>query len=180
MCFFYKSSGYFKGFVESDSKDLRVLIHYLTVRLFESKPSFPQHHSVSSSSKNNQNLVYPNAIIYLFKVNIGSIRTMCEICSNLTIKTKKNINAVALVSLLLTSNKFHTLFQCFFFIEFEQVHSERYRRRFECTRVQIEVFVNNFRFCFINVNVQLKCFRKVLHNEQIVSRFILVNISLTH
>ena len=116
MCFFYKSSGYFKGFVESDSKDLRVLIHYLTVRLFDSKPSFPQHHSVSSSSKNNQNLVYPNAIIYLFKVNIGSIRTMCEICSNLTIKTKKNINAGALVSLLLTSNKFHTLFQCFFLL----------------------------------------------------------------
>ena len=40
---------------------------------------------------------------YLFKVNNINTRTMCEICSKLTIKT-----------LLLTLNRFHTLFECFY------------------------------------------------------------------
>ena len=40
--------------------------------------------------------------IYLFKVSIGNMRTMCEICSKL-----------AIVSLLLTSNRFYKLLWCF-------------------------------------------------------------------
>ena len=51
--------------------------------------------------------------IYLFKVNDGYTRTMCEICSKLTIKTPERRHDVFLVSLLLTFNKFHTLFLCF-------------------------------------------------------------------
>ena len=46
--------------------------------------------------------------IYLFKVNDGKNRTMCEICSKLTMKID-----VVLVSLLLTLNRFHSLFCCF-------------------------------------------------------------------
>ena len=43
--------------------------------------------------------------IYLLKVNNRITRTMCEICSKLTINT---------LVLLLTWNIFHTLFQCFY------------------------------------------------------------------
>ena len=42
----------------------------------------------------------------MFKVNNRNTRTMCEICSKLTIKTPER----RLVSLLLTLNIFHTLF----------------------------------------------------------------------
>ena len=51
--------------------------------------------------------------IRLFKVNNGKIRTMCEICSKLTIKTPKRQHDVILVYLLLTFKIFHTLFWCF-------------------------------------------------------------------
>ena len=46
----------------------------------------------------------------MFKVNNRNIRTRCEICSKLTIKTIKTNNGVVLVSLLLTLNIFNTLF----------------------------------------------------------------------
>ena len=51
------------------------------------------------------------AVIY-FKVNNRNTRTMCEIGSDLTIKTPKRRHDVVLVSLLLTLNKFHTLLWC--------------------------------------------------------------------
>ena len=61
--------------------------------------------------------------ISLLKVNNGNTRTRCDICSKLTIKTEQchwrrsdvfivnfeHISHLALVSLLLTSNIFHTL-----------------------------------------------------------------------
>ena len=50
---------------------------------------------------------YP-ANIYLLKVNNRNIRTWCEICSKLTIKTPER-HHVVLLSLLLTLNIFHTL-----------------------------------------------------------------------
>ena len=48
--------------------------------------------------------------IYLFKVNILKTRRMCEISSKLTIKTPDDF---VLVPLLLTLNRFPTLFYCF-------------------------------------------------------------------
>ena len=45
---------------------------------------------------------------YMFKVNNRNLRTRCEICSKITIKTPEQ--GVVLVSLLLTLNMFHTLF----------------------------------------------------------------------
>ena len=51
--------------------------------------------------------------IYLFKFNNGNTRTMCEICSKLTIQTSNTSIDIVLESLLLTLNKFHTLFWCF-------------------------------------------------------------------
>ena len=45
---------------------------------------------------------------------------MCEICSDLTIKTPNNINDVVLVFLLLTLNLFHHISQSF--VDFEQVN----------------------------------------------------------
>ena len=61
--------------------------------------------------------------MYLFRVNNGNTRTICEICSNLTINT---------LSLLLILKKFYTLFHCFrcwphwrrsgvFIVNFEQI-----------------------------------------------------------
>ena len=52
--------------------------------------------------------------IYLLKCNNGNTRTMCEICSKLTITTP--------LSLLLTLNKFYTLFYCFYSY-FEQANT---------------------------------------------------------
>ena len=46
--------------------------------------------------------------IYLFKVKNGNIRTVCEICSKLTIKAP--VINVILVSLFLTLNRFLVLF----------------------------------------------------------------------
>ena len=52
--------------------------------------------------------------VYLFKVNSGNTRRKCEICSKLTIINHQNdVNDVILLSLLLTLNKFDTLFCCF-------------------------------------------------------------------
>ena len=52
-------------------------------------------------------LLYPVGI-YLLKVNTRNTRTMCEICSKLTIKNQSDVNKVVLVSLLLTLNRSHT------------------------------------------------------------------------
>ena len=53
--------------------------------------------------KTSKSTEYP-ASIYLFKVNNRNSRTMCEIGSKLRIKIKMSL------SLLLTLNRFHTLF----------------------------------------------------------------------
>ena len=47
---------------------------------------------------------------YIFKVNNRNTRTRCEICSKLTIKASERRHWVALMSLLLTLNIFHTFF----------------------------------------------------------------------
>ena len=52
---------------------------------------------------------YP-AVNYMFKVNSRNIRTRCEMCSKLAIKTPEDVSDVVLVSLLLPLNIFHTLF----------------------------------------------------------------------
>ena len=57
----------------------------------------------------NSNGNYPTGN-YLSKVNNKDTRTMCEICSKLTIKIPEQHHGVALVSLLLTSNIFNTSF----------------------------------------------------------------------
>ena len=49
------------------------------------------------------------ANIYLFNINNRNTKKRCEICSKLTIKTSNDVSDVALVSLLLTLNKFYTL-----------------------------------------------------------------------
>ena len=59
-------------------------------------------------------LVHFPAGIYLFKVNNRNSRTMCKICSKLTIKTPERGQWRFLVSLLSTLNRFHTLFWCFY------------------------------------------------------------------
>ena len=48
--------------------------------------------------------------IFLFKVNNGNARTMCE---NLLKVDNKNAGTMPLVSFWLTLNRFHTLFCCF-------------------------------------------------------------------
>ena len=51
--------------------------------------------------------------IYLFKINNKSTRTLCKICSKLTLKIQNDVIDVVLVSSLLSLNRFHTLFKCF-------------------------------------------------------------------
>ena len=51
---------------------------------------------------------------YLFRVNNGNTKTMCEICSKLTIKTPNDVSDVVLVSLMLSLNSFHAFFWCFY------------------------------------------------------------------
>ena len=51
----------------------------------------------------NLNIYLPG--IYLFKINKGKSRLMCEL--------ENDVIDVVLVSLLLTLNRFHTLFWCF-------------------------------------------------------------------
>ena len=60
--------------------------------------------------------------IYLLKVNNRNTRTMCEICSKLTIKPPENVIDVVLVALLLTFNRFHIFFG-FVIVDFEQVNA---------------------------------------------------------
>ena len=62
-----------------------------------------------------QSILRSLAGIYLFKVNNGSIRTIYEICSKLTIKTpeRRGVIEFVLVSLSLILNRFHTLLWCF-------------------------------------------------------------------
>ena len=49
----------------------------------------------------------------LFKVNNGSTRIMCEICSELTIRHQRGVMGVVLSSLLIKLNRFYSLFWCF-------------------------------------------------------------------
>ena len=51
---------------------------------------------------------------YLFKVNNRNNRTMCEICSKVTIRHHNIVNDFILVSLLLILNIIHTLLWCFY------------------------------------------------------------------
>ena len=55
---------------------------------------------------------YPTDI-YLFKVNNKNTKTMCEICSKLTIKKNSDVINV-LMSFSLTMNIFHTLTWCYY------------------------------------------------------------------
>ena len=48
------------------------------------------------------------AVIYLLKVKNGNTRTMCE-----KFRHQNDDNDAVLMFLLLTLNRFHTLFQCF-------------------------------------------------------------------
>ena len=54
---------------------------------------------------------YPTGI-YLFKVNNGNDRAICEIYSELRIETPDYVIDIVLLSLLLTLNIFHRLFWC--------------------------------------------------------------------
>ena len=60
--------------------------------------------------------VFNPADVYSFKVNNGNTRTMCEICSDLTIRHQNDVIEVLLVLLLLTLNGFHILFWCFHYL----------------------------------------------------------------
>ena len=53
--------------------------------------------------------------IYLFKVNNRNTKAICEICSKLTIKTKRttSMTLIFCLYLLLTMNRFNRLFWCF-------------------------------------------------------------------
>ena len=51
---------------------------------------------------------------FLLEVDSGNARTLCEIYTNLTVKTPERLNDVILVSLMLTLNGFHALF-CYFY-----------------------------------------------------------------
>ena len=53
------------------------------------------------------------AAIYLFKVNNGNTRTMCEICSKLTINISKQCYWHRFGVFIVNMNRFHTLFLCF-------------------------------------------------------------------
>ena len=56
------------------------------------------------------------AHIYLFKINNGNIRTMCEMCSKLTIKTPEWRHWHRSGVFIVTLNRFHTLFCCLFLL----------------------------------------------------------------
>ena len=60
--------------------------------------------------------------ICLFKFNSGNTRTMCKICSKLTIKTLERCHGRHSGLLLLTSKGFHSLF-FYFHCEFEKVNA---------------------------------------------------------
>ena len=63
------------------------------------------------------------ARIYLFKVNNGNTRTICEICEKLTKRQQSNVIDGVPLSLLLTLNRFNTFFRCFV-VDFEQVNGD--------------------------------------------------------
>ena len=65
----------------------------------------------------------PPVGIYLLKGNNKNTRTRCEIFK-INNKDTRTTPGVALVSLLLTLNIFHTLFQCFI-VNFEKVNADR-------------------------------------------------------
>ena len=61
----------------------------------------------------NQTLLrHPTTNIYLLKVKNG-IRTICQICSELTIRHQNEVINIVMVSSKLTLNKFDTLIWCF-------------------------------------------------------------------
>ena len=62
-----------------------------------------------------------SVIIYLFRVNNGNTRTMYEICLRLTIMKQNNVANVALVSLLLTLNRFFLSCSVVNIVDFEKV-----------------------------------------------------------
>ena len=53
------------------------------------------------------------ASIYLFKVDNGNIRTMCEICLKLTVKTPERRQWCHSGVFIVDFNRFHTFFWCF-------------------------------------------------------------------
>ena len=57
---------------------------------------------------------HPPTDIYLFKVSNENTRTMCEICSNNNRHQNDTIEVV-LVSLVLTLNRHHIMFWCFYY-----------------------------------------------------------------
>ena len=57
--------------------------------------------------------VSSSAGIYLFKVNNGNTKTMCEIRSKLTIKTPERRQLRRSSVFIVNFNTFHTLFCCF-------------------------------------------------------------------
>ena len=68
-------------------------------------------------------IIIISAGIYLFKVNNKNNRTICEICSKLIIKTSEHVIDAVLVPLLLSLNKFYTLFGVSI-VDFEQVNAD--------------------------------------------------------
>ena len=62
-----------------------------------------------------------SVIIYLFRVNNGNTRTMYEICLRLTIMKQNNVATIALVSLLLTLNRFFLSCSVVNIVDFEKV-----------------------------------------------------------
>ena len=56
-------------------------------------------------------------------ITCSKLTTRCEICSKLTKRHQNDAIGVALVSLLLTLNIFHTLFSSIFIVNFEQVNA---------------------------------------------------------
>ena len=80
---------------------------------------------VKTVLENIQVGVYIPASIYLFNVNNGHARTMCEICSNLSIKTSKQTYWCHCSSLLVTLKIFYILFWYF--------HCSYWTSRFRCS-----------------------------------------------
>ena len=59
------------------------------------------------------NLLAGITLFKLFKVNNGNTKTVCKICSKLTIKKRERPYNAVMLFLWLTLNKFHLMFCCF-------------------------------------------------------------------
>ena len=77
---------------------------------FRVKILFPTRHLPVQSQQRNS----PNMEFFLVRIwtlfTQSNTRTMCEICSKIKIKILEDVIDLALMSLLLTLNRFHTLF----------------------------------------------------------------------